>query len=76
MYRTSDKPVHLASNSSDIFGGTSDEDLAAYHKRMRADRAHANRSRGQKVRHARERLYGKESHVVSVRPIPGWEPKA
>lgn len=41
----------------------------------RADRIHKSRSNGQRVRQARERLYGKGSHLVTVTYLPGREPK-
>jgi len=56
-------------DSQGMFVGTNDEDLAAYHARMKADRIHKRRSNGQRVRQARERLYGKQSHLVTVRRI-------
>lgn len=69
MYRTSNKPLHIASNQGAVFGGAGQEDVDIYTARMRADKIHKRRSDGQKVRHARERLYGKQSHLVSVRYI-------
>lgn len=40
----------------------------------RADRIHKSRSAGQKTRQARERLYGKNSHIVTVTYLPGFGP--
>ena len=67
---------NLGIRTSKVFGGTNQADVDAFHARVRADRIHKNRSNGQKVRQARERLYGKQSHLVTVTRIPGWEPKA
>lgn len=69
MYRTSGKPVHTASNSAEIFGGATQDMVDAYNARLRAQRIHKRRSEGQKRRHSRERLYGKDSHLVTVRRI-------
>jgi len=55
------------SDSQGMFTGTNQEDLSAYHARMRRDRIHRRRSEAQRIRQARERLYGKQSHLVSVR---------
>lgn len=51
------------------FGGTNQEDTDKYLARLRRDRVHQHRSAGQKRRQARERLYGKQSHLVIVRKI-------
>lgn len=72
MYRTSSKPLRRASNSSTVFAGSNAEEAKALVERMKRDRTHTNRSNGQRVRQARERLYGKNSHLVTVRRIEGW----
>lgn len=61
----SGKPT--VSDSQGMFAGTNSEDLAAYHDRMKRDRIHRRRSDAQRIRQARERLYGKQSHIVTVR---------
>lgn len=74
-YRVSNKPQHTASNQGSVFGGAVQSDVDVFNARLRADRIHKSRSDGQKRRQARERLYGKQSHLVTVRRIEGWEPR-
>lgn len=78
QYRTSGSPL-VASNHAAIVaerGRNSRVDVTALAERLRADRIHKRRSEAQKRRHARERLYGKGSHLVTVSYLPGFEPKA
>lgn len=70
-YRTSGVPL-VASNTTGLIaerGKNSRDSVTAYHERLRADRIHKRRSEGQRRRQARERLYGKDSHLVTVRRI-------
>ena len=61
-------PTKALSHGYD-FGGTSQDDVDAYNARLRRDRIRKRRSDAQKIRHARERLYGKQSHLVTVRRV-------
>jgi hypothetical protein len=59
----------IASNTLAIVserGNNSKRDVAAMIDNRRADRIHKSRSNGQRIRQARERLYGKDSHLVRV----------
>jgi len=70
-YTTSGTPK-LASSTVMVLaerGKNSRKDVEAYQERLHADRVHKRRSNGQRIRQARERLYGKQSHLVTVRYI-------
>jgi hypothetical protein len=70
-YRTSNRPM-VASNTLGIVserGKRSRQDVQEMIDRRRADTIHKSRSNGQRVRQARERLYGKNSHLVVVTRI-------
>jgi hypothetical protein len=53
--------------ANDVFlAGSNTQEVRAMHRAMHQHRVHANRSNGQRVRQARERLYGKQSHLVVI----------
>lgn len=55
-------------------GSNSRRDVRVMQDAMRSDRIRKSRSNGQRVRQARERLYGKQSHRVAVSYLPGRDP--
>ena len=72
-YRVSGRPM-VASNTTSITaerGKRSRDDVQRMVDRIKADKIHKSRSNGQRVRQARERLYGKNSHLVTIRRIDG-----
>ena len=67
MYRTSGTPmVSSMAGTTAERGKQSRQSVQALNDRMRRDKIHKRRSDGQRIRQSRERLYGKNSHLVTI----------